>query len=822
MRIAAIAAAIIVAGHCMAGFRLPGVPDVPGPPDVRVRVKIPGLDRILKEKPALTTSLADARTGIAFLDDFDPPAVAPLVEVPRGPEHCFMLGPGGYEGVLESYCLHAGMYAPGRGEGYLWAPVRGPLAPVVTRILTETAAHPKIEQADVQLLLWGLLARARISEMPGSVQRAARSLLTREQIRKLDRASLAPIPAELADRAFGKLPPLVRRVLEAEGRIRDLFASGASEFEDFEAVAILEGEPTEDEGGPLVPRGRWSYRPGGFFVRYFPDGYSRTRTQVFVPGPMSVERDELGRITCLADAEGRRLEIEYDDSLQAREVRGDAGVKGYAFRRVILTDEAGGSRTVEGGWTLVGAPSGKGRPSRSRQLFDGLAERYARSWEHVKELRGLVKAVRQLGGAPLPEGESARLMEQMMGLANCYMAVKAAVGDEPEAGVRDVVSLPQRAWMLGLVAIGESVSYGCGVAGAAGGPVGRGGRGAVRLAAARVDTALLAPIGTGAWSGKLSRRALERFKWPGGRRPFKPGKPLRPFRPSGDSAQPAGQRQRLGQSNRPTRDDNGKESLEKARNAIDLIGKGKLVVDVVSNPAGALAGKVGFGIQDQMLSGYFDWLFDTASQISEQLGGDPPRPDFKAMELVGVVRCPLRISEGPPGRRAALQALLDALYELVTRLRAGVASMDRLGGAVSAGHEQWIHRQAAAVMEHKRAAGEGFIRVADCLDAVLEEIEGEGIEDIVVTAQAYSAYQTRLRERGFTAEELEAARRAGLSDVEVAAALEERLSLAADDMAGSLMEAAREAAAAMRELGQRWASLPGYDLGILTQAAPGG
>ena len=42
------------------------------------RPQIPGLDRILKRPPALTTSAADAVFVVPFLDDFDPQAFDPV------------------------------------------------------------------------------------------------------------------------------------------------------------------------------------------------------------------------------------------------------------------------------------------------------------------------------------------------------------------------------------------------------------------------------------------------------------------------------------------------------------------------------------------------------------------------------------------------------------------------------------------------------------------------------------------------------------------------------------------------------------------------
>jgi hypothetical protein len=40
-----------------------------------------------------------------------------------------------------------------------------------------------------------------------------------------------------------------------------------------------------------VPRGRWSSHPDGYFIRFFPSGYNKTKVQVYVPEPRAIARD---------------------------------------------------------------------------------------------------------------------------------------------------------------------------------------------------------------------------------------------------------------------------------------------------------------------------------------------------------------------------------------------------------------------------------------------------------------------------------------------------------------------------------------------------
>jgi len=62
--------------------------------------KLPSIEKILAGKPAITTSLKDALTEVAFLDDFEPVRYGPLMELPRLPNGAFTLVPGTYQAGL--------------------------------------------------------------------------------------------------------------------------------------------------------------------------------------------------------------------------------------------------------------------------------------------------------------------------------------------------------------------------------------------------------------------------------------------------------------------------------------------------------------------------------------------------------------------------------------------------------------------------------------------------------------------------------------------------------------------------------------------------
>jgi len=234
----------------------------------QLRLQIPDLDRILGEEPGLTTSFDDAVTGIPFFDDYEPAYTAPLCQLPTLPQGGFLISvPGDFEFEAASYCLHAGTHGPGSGEGYLYATLKGSQAGIITDILNNSTRHLDIPQQHIQSLVWGIQAKTKISDMPPELRDAASRLLSQSQISKLNGGALGMVPDELFDQAFFDVPAPLRTVMEAEARLRGNLTSGLFDFGALEQIAVLSGDPPDDDGGPVIPRGRWSFDPAGFFVR---------------------------------------------------------------------------------------------------------------------------------------------------------------------------------------------------------------------------------------------------------------------------------------------------------------------------------------------------------------------------------------------------------------------------------------------------------------------------------------------------------------------------------------------------------------------------
>jgi hypothetical protein len=247
---------------------------------------------LLEGDPPITTSIADAIFGDTTRDGFSPTPIRDMLTLERTANGGFVLREGAYEMQTQSYCLHAGTHGPGGGDGYLFAPPLGPERDAVVAVVRNSVRHPEIEQHDVQLLLWAIIARAKFEDLQPNLAMTASKLLTPEQLASLNRGALDLVPGPLLDRALDEVPSPLREIYRAEAELRGMLTSSASSFDDMERVAVLAGVAPLGEGSLEVPRGRWSLHPDGYYVRYLPQGYSYTVVQIWVPpGSPAIDKE---------------------------------------------------------------------------------------------------------------------------------------------------------------------------------------------------------------------------------------------------------------------------------------------------------------------------------------------------------------------------------------------------------------------------------------------------------------------------------------------------------------------------------------------------
>ncbi|HEU4642976.1 MAG TPA: DUF922 domain-containing protein [Gemmatimonadaceae bacterium] len=318
--------------------------------------RLSSADKLLLGEDPLSTSFGDTHDTLFLPDTFGTHApYRALARLPRTSTGGFVITePGFYVIEVESYCLKAGTHGPAPGgDGYLTAALRGKKADLVRTILDRSFAHPEVAQPDIQLLLWALLARAKYDDLNPRVKAAATTLLSQSELSGLRSGTLDVLtPAVLAE-VEGKLPEPARRALEAENDLRRALISPSLSYADAERLAVLAG--VAPAGPAAVPRGRWSDHPRGFFIRYFPTDYTRTRVELYVP-PALVGRPGKG--------DGTLNPIDWEPSEAAAVPSGGGQRLGLSGRGAGDGGEQGGGVLGQSGGGGAGGGRGGGHAGR--------------------------------------------------------------------------------------------------------------------------------------------------------------------------------------------------------------------------------------------------------------------------------------------------------------------------------------------------------------------------------------------------------------------------------------------------------------------------
>ena len=267
--------------------------------------KIGSAEKALKKfnnNSPITTNFDDAIYEVDLLKDFEPSQedYLPLDVQPTDSQGSFKLKSGLYTANFKSFCLRAGTHGPSKGDGHLYAPLKGPKKKFVNAILQRYGEKPHISQQNIQVVLWAIIAGADMGSLNSKYSKTLNDLFSYDEMLIMTGENYLKGIGEkgldiLKKASLNKLSPGLKKIIEAERKIKDLVTQNKT-YKQIESLAILAGVAPAIDMVRSVTKGRWSYHPDGYFLRFFPNGYKKTRVDVYVPPSQSVALDASGKV----------------------------------------------------------------------------------------------------------------------------------------------------------------------------------------------------------------------------------------------------------------------------------------------------------------------------------------------------------------------------------------------------------------------------------------------------------------------------------------------------------------------------------------------
>ncbi|MBK9140708.1 MAG: hypothetical protein IPM17_18475 [Verrucomicrobia bacterium] len=785
--------------------------------------------RQVAEDLPLQVNPANAMPDCAFLDPFQPHTLAPLALVPFTSEGGFVLAPGVWVLELESFCLKSSTPAPTSGDGYLPAPLAGPMADLFEQVLRRWSVMPEASQEAAQTLLWAMLFRVRMDALPSEVQTLAARLLSPADLQRLNEAAArkkaleAEFSRRMADALLGPgglisdLPEDIRAMISFEAVAEDLLTNPLEfNYNDLQNAA-LSPAALPLPGGEVreIPYGRWAWLPvvtspaGGLFMRYLPQGYQWTRIEFAVPEPLTLTRDALGRITLIADASGNRLEATYDDEVLPLDYAADPGVRGYAFRNLRFVGPANADdphqrferEVANQGWCLLGVPNGSGQaPATPPGVYFEPQGRYDWSLRQVAEIQRLETELNRVH--PGRTAGDPGIRRHVHELANFVEAVRLALeGAVPEEDeqfplVKDWVGLAYRAWIVDFAKLAAS-----------GSPT-RAGREIGPLISTR-DSSRFVALNQGGPTKPPWWHDLAIFR-------FMDWLFLGHAQPGRTSSQAVGT---SGKVSPPERDWN--EHYGQYQKNVDLFGK---IMEWAGLPDFLNVPKTVLDKGINAVLSLYKWAGTELYQAgSEKVGNRSPfspahrhaqltsiRTDFDRPTLAVVPN--LGPVSGGPGisvaRLESTRRVIEHGAALGASLWAALVALERQRGAWAAGDEDWYLRQGAYAASHLRDSGFRMLAFADALDNWAAVLRGEEFEDPWISAEQLNAVTERWRLNGFSAATREGLTAFGLTEADMVTCLADRLATEPETEPKTMLIALEELAIRLRDLGRVYCQLP--------------
>lgn len=239
-----------------------------------------GLTAKLRHDP-ISTSFDDCDKAAVLPLKFGADSVKrPLCNINYEAGKGYRLQPGFYKAQILSFCLKAGTYGPSKGDGYLFAPLKGPQEALVYKLINNWYSHQEIDQHDLQLILWAIIAKTKISNLSPPLKAVTAVLLNEDDISQLSKVGLDMVSGEVFSKATASLPEPIQKVVEIENQMRSKFYQANVNYQEMENLAMLAGVPPTNSS---VERGTWTLLPNGCYIKYLPANYSHTNIEIYVP-----------------------------------------------------------------------------------------------------------------------------------------------------------------------------------------------------------------------------------------------------------------------------------------------------------------------------------------------------------------------------------------------------------------------------------------------------------------------------------------------------------------------------------------------------------
>ncbi len=287
----------------------------------RTNKKVNELYTKFAQNSPISTTFDDAKYEADVLQDFEPQPheYQSLALQPSAGRGAYKLSSGLYTMNAKSFCLRGYTYGPSKGDGHLYAPLKGRQANFIRAIIERFSTKPNIAQREVQVLLWAIIAGANMETIGDQYKSTLSKLFTPKELltyygKGIITGTATKYTQKFKKRMLKKFAPQLEKMMEADQKISRMVKENKS-FNEIENIAVLAGVAPAKDMIREVTAGRWSYLPKeGYFIRFFPRGYPQTRVDIYVPYEGEVQVDKNKKVTAIRKNSRRAKKVTYRPS----------------------------------------------------------------------------------------------------------------------------------------------------------------------------------------------------------------------------------------------------------------------------------------------------------------------------------------------------------------------------------------------------------------------------------------------------------------------------------------------------------------------------